>query len=367
MADADREWAARAEPNAPREPFRHRDVRVRSADPVRDKASILAVLRRNIARAGSARRYDWLYLDNPHGRARVWLAEDVHSGEVVGTSAGHPKRAWIDGSSADVLNLSDFAVDASYRALGPAMKLLRATLETARSGEFAFLYEHPNPRMMAVYHRMGGTVVSSWRRWVRLLELGGQLERRLGSGILPKLAGRAGDLALRARDRLTRPRSSVEVTLGVPEADGLERLDERLARTTRYRMRRTPDHLSWRYLAHVTDRHEIMWACARGVLIGYLVFKTLPDDVIAVVDLMGEGADALMASLVDLGRARGAPSLWTTVMRDSPVESVLVENRFIPRGEGPGVVVFAPAQPNEAQTALQDPRNWWMLEGDEDV
>lgn len=345
-----------------------RDVRVRVADPEADRERILAVLARNMSDAGTPDRYRWLYLSNPHGRARVWLAEDTRTGESVGTSAGHPKRAWMDGTVVDVLDLSDFAFDAPYRTLGPALRLLRATLEPMNTGEFAFSYDHPSPAMLALYRRMGGRDVSTRRRWVRLLRPSVPLMKRFGNGRAAKLAGTVGDAAVRVRDRLThRPKNIDVAPLAWGEATELDDLDARLGLETRFRVLRSSAHVHWRYLGNVTARHDVLCARERGKIVGYLVFRPRRAGVYSIVDLVGRGADALIAALVELGHARGASALWCTVLRGSPAERPIAQNGFVTREEAPGVVVYAPRAPAATQAALQEAHNWWMLEGDEDV
>lgn len=350
---------------------KHRDVRVREADPERDRNRILAVLSRSLPAAATADRYAWLYLSNPHGRARVWLAEDAETGEPVGTSAGHPKRVWADGAQLDVLDLSDFAFDAAYRTLGPALKLLRATLAPIERADFAFSYDHPSRAMFAIYQRMGGRDVSARRRWVRLLKVSPQVARRLGGGLGSRLLGQAGDLALRAKDTLLPRRGDIAVEpLGGDCGPEFDRLDAALCRATRLRLVRSAAHLRWRYLRNVTARHEILCARRRGELVGYLVLRPREPDVLAIVDVIASdpGAPgALLEAAAALGHRRGASALWATVLRDSPVEALFPAAGFVARDEGPGVVMYAPKAPPALKAALEDPKQWWMLEGDEDV
>ena len=55
------------------------------------------------------------------------------------------------------------------------------------------------------------------------------------------------------------------------------------------------------------------------------------------------------------------------ILRDSPVEALFTDAGFIAREEGPGVVVYGPRAAPALAAALQDPKQWWMLKGDEDV
>ncbi|HUF91898.1 MAG TPA: GNAT family N-acetyltransferase [Candidatus Limnocylindria bacterium] len=346
-------------------------VRVRRADPLRDRQDIVAVLRRNMLGIVNVEaRHEWLYLRNPWGRAWVWLAEDTETGTVVGTSAAHPKRVRVDGRTLEVLDLSDFAVDATHRTLGPALALLRATLEPMR-GRFAFSYDHPSPAMLAVYTRLGGRAVSQHTRWVRLLRISPQIDRRIGP-LAGSLVGKLADLALAARDTFRRSQSRVAVKplAGEPGRE-FDRLDEETADQTRVRGVRSAAHLAWRYLGHTAARHEILCARDGGALVGYLVFRPSAPQVLSIVDVVARAEPdvgaALIAGLVALGRARGIDALWATVLDGGPVEGLFPRCGFVPRERSPGVVVYAPEAPPGVAETISEAANWWMLEGDADV
>lgn len=346
-------------------------VRVRRADPVRDRDSIIAVLQRNMrALVNVSARHDWLYLGNPCGHAWVWLAEDAATGTVVGTSAGYPKRVRVDGKTLEVLDLSDFAVDAGYRTLGPALTLLRATLEPMQ-GRFAFSYDHPSLAMLAVYKRMGGRAVSRLRRWVRLLKVSPQIEKRM-RGVAGGIVGWLGDHALGARDTLMRRRwpFTIERLDGMPGVE-FDRLDEDTAHQARVRGVRSAAHLTWRYLGHTDARHEILCARDGGSLLGYLVFRPCEPHVLAVVDVVTRGepeiAAALIGEVVALGRARGVSALWATVLEGGPAQDLFPRHGFVARESAPGVVVYGPQAPSGVMEAISAAPHWWMLEGDADV
>jgi hypothetical protein len=350
------------------------EVRVRRADPVLDRDKIVSVLRRNMRTVRNVEaRHDWLYLHNPGGKAWVWLAEDSASGEAVGTSSGYPKRVRVDGKVLDVLDLSDFTVDPTHRTLGPALKLLRATLEPMK-GQFAFSYDHPSANMLAVYKRMGGRDVSQRQRWVRLLKVSPQIEKRVkGMGsLLGGVAGKLGDLALGAKDSLSRPRSRFKIALldGAPGPE-FDRLDEETAHQARARVVRSAAHVAWRFLQHTDVKHEILCARDGQRLVGYLVFRPREEQVLAIVDVVTrdepEICEALIGGLISLGRQREASALWATVLDGGPAQDLFPRNGFTARSTGPGLVVYAPEAPAGARETISQARSWWMLEGDEDV
>ena len=348
-------------------------VRVRAADLQADRETILAVLSRSLPNAADTDRYRWLYLDNPCGPARVWLAEDATTGAAIGTSAGYPKRVYVDGAVETVLNLSDFAFDRGHRSLGPALKLLRATLEAMDDPGLSFSYDRPSEAMLAIYKRMGAGAVSPLRRWVRLIEIKPTLTRRFGDGWAVSLIGRVGDAVLHARDRVFGDAPAgvhVSAQVGDPGPE-FDALDAELARTYPLRLQRSASYLRWRYLRSVTVPHEILCARDRGTLLGYLVFRPRENGVVALVDLLTLGdprvPSALVRTLFATARARGASAVWATVLRGSPIEAVLERTGFLARGEDPGVVVYAPRATAERRALLDDPRHWWVLSGDQDV
>jgi hypothetical protein len=348
------------------------EVHIQKVDPEADRDRILAVLARNLPAAATAERHDWLYLRNPCGRSRVWLALDARTGEPVGTSAAHIKKVRVAGRIEPALNLGDFAIDRPYRSLGPALALLRATLEPVQRGEFAFSYDHPSEVMLALYLRMGGRDVSPNERQVRLLRLTPLLRRRFGEGLAPRLAGGGGDLALRLRDRLRRRKGAiaVEALEGAPGAE-FDRLDEELSDGSSVRLCRSSAYLTWRYLQSWPAKHEVLCARAAGRLVGYLVFREEIDEAIEMVDLTttpdADVRRALVDALVEVARARGAASLWATALSGSLTAGVLPELGFVRREASTGAVVYGPTAAPETAVALSDPNNWWTLKGDEDA
>jgi len=343
-------------------------VRIRAANPEDERDRVLPVLGRNLTEAGTAERYRWLYLDNPHGIARLWVAETT-SGEIVGTSAGHPKRAWIDGQLHDVLDMSDFAFEASHRSAGPALQLLRATLADVTASDFTLCYDHPSPAMLALLRRVGSRDVSGRRRWVRLLEVSDAAARRFG--VAARFPAGIVDIALRARDALA-CRHHVGVSLLDGDCgDEFDRLDAYTSMHTRFRIQRSSAALRWRFQRHPLARHEILCVRDRGELCGYLVFRSRPTRDLAIVDLLTRDdavwAKPLIDAVVLIGHARRQATVSATVLAGSPVEGVLARNRFVARQHNAGLVITAPRIWPELAAELQRPDRWWMLEGDEDV
>ena len=101
---------------------------------------IIDCLRRFLSSEADAARYDWLYLQSPHGPASAWIAVDEGSGETIGVASAFPRRAVLDGAEVLGWVLGDFCIHPEYRTLGPALQLNRACLGAVDRGAAAYCY-----------------------------------------------------------------------------------------------------------------------------------------------------------------------------------------------------------------------------------
>jgi len=345
-------------------------LRAREADPETDKDRIVAVLERNLPRAVHEGRHEWLYLRNPAGRAMVWLLEDGE-GTAVGTSAGHPRRMRVAGEEVVALNLSDFAIDQSLRTLGPALKLLRATLVPMDEGRFAFSYDHPSEAMAALYRRMGGHNPGRMQRWVRPLEVTPVLRRRWGDRWIARVIGSAGDAALRTRDALARPPKGIvcEPLEGAFDEE-FDRLEASLADACPVRGVRDAAYLEWRHRLHPIWRNETLCARRHGELLGYVIFRRIEEGAIEIVELEALPEPRLRAALlhhvVASARERKVGVVSVQALAGSPAAELFGGLGFVEREQGTPTIPYT-RKDSPLGPTLADAANWWMIEGDRDV
>ena len=207
------------------------------------------IFERNRDSAVPAHRFDWLYLDNPFGKARVWLIQDTQTGRFFGASAVLPRKMWINGQIAKCYVMADFSIDQEYRALGPAIKLNKAALAAIQEGPVRFGYDFPSLSMAKVHEWSKGKPLGSLVRYVRPLKSRSVLEKKLGSGIHVQALSAGADRLL----KLFKPRIGSGYDVDHHPLSGFsfdptfEDLDNRLGPTFAICGRRSPDYLQWRY------------------------------------------------------------------------------------------------------------------------
>src|SRR6266403_2361769 len=149
---------------------------IRSANLDVDRQLLADLLCNNLSPNAVGQRFDWLYLRNPHGSARAWIAIDENTGKGVGAAAAFPRRLSIAGSSRAGYVLGDFCIDRQYRSLGLALQLQRTCLEQVGSEGPASSYDFPSDRMMAIYRRMQIGPIGHVVRWSKPL----RVDRNMG-------------------------------------------------------------------------------------------------------------------------------------------------------------------------------------------
>src|SRR5215470_7904588 len=127
-------------------------MEIRAADLEKDRTALIQVLREHLTAGSNDRRFDWLYLRNPDGEARAWIAED--RGDVVGAAAVFPRRVYYEGRVQLGSVLGDFCLAPRLRVMGPAIQLFRACLKAIQPAWVAVAFDFPSASLNAVYGRL---------------------------------------------------------------------------------------------------------------------------------------------------------------------------------------------------------------------
>ena len=336
-------------------------VSIVEANVDRDLEKMRATLNANRTRQATLERFQWLYLTNPDGRARAWLAVDDATGETAGFTAVFPRRIRPAGASPVVAwNCGDFSIHQKYRAGGVAVKLRRAAREGVDRGDSPFLYAHPNDRMLPVHMRVGHKALAHMVRYGKVLRAntGMKTVDGLSSAVLrfaglDVFAGRGAD---------------VELATSWPSPSEMDALDERIRGRMGTALVRDAAYLAWRFQRNPFERAELLLTRREGRLTGYLAFL-VNDGHCSVKDWLGENRDdrdALFAFLLAELRRRAVARVSVIALETHPDLPRLRQFGFSKRPDTSTAVVYA-AEGYSAKAAVLDPAAWYMTVGDRDV
>jgi hypothetical protein len=343
-------------------------VAIRPADLKSDERLIIDTLLRFLTPLSDSRRFSWLYENNPHGRARAWIAHDADDDTIIGISAAFPRRIYVDGKDRLSWVLGDFCINNAYRTLGPALSLQRASLADADSAEVAFCYDFPSKAMTAVYKRLQ---VTSFGRMIRLakpLRSDRKMKELTKSPTFSRALSFGGNLLLRLSQQ--RNRADCDLQLSLHDRDCGDEFSD-LARSigSRYGVciQRSAEYLNWRYVNSPLYRYELITVRRAGALLGYAVFLQEGEDAM-LVDLFGAAEDAVLSALVVHGVAlmmtRGVQTLSAGVVESHPWRGLLEHHGFRAREVSP-MMIYA-SSGSEFCAGIKKQQTWLLMQGDRD-
>ena len=110
-----------------------------------DRPAVIALLERVFAGWGgedSVAYWEWKFDRNPHGQARIWLAEE--DGVIAGCYIYNPVRATTGGSTIDAAQSVDAAVDVAFQGRGIFTSLAQLARDEAGAAGLQLVYAFPS-------------------------------------------------------------------------------------------------------------------------------------------------------------------------------------------------------------------------------
>lgn len=342
-------------------------VSVRLADLPSEKKDLLDVLKRNLGELDHARRFEWLYRENPAGRARTWFVCEQDTQRVIGIASLFLRVMWVNGKEMLCGQVGDFAIDAGHRSLGPAMLLQRATFEPVNQGQVAFCYDcPPHAAGMSTFRRLGMEPSCRTQRFARPLRAERLVEKRFGDNLFSKSTAAVGNVILRTMQGGKGPAKNVEITVHSGcFGEEFEELEEQAKSQDAVCSRRSPADLNWRYRDDPLNAYQVLTTRVRGQLTGYAVFSIAGRDAY-IIDLFGVDIEStgleLIEAIAHRCRREGLQTLQALVSEGSELSAVLAKANFRYRSSGPLVVAYA--QERSLHTVLSNPANWRLQQAE---
>lgn len=340
---------------------------VRPASLEADRDQIIEATRQFLSPDCDERRFDWLYRENPHGRARVWIAEDLPGSTTVGIAAAFPRRLYINGAPRLGAILGDFCINPQYRALGPALQLQRACMTVVDCDSIELCYDFPSLSMAAIYERLRIKLLARVIRYARLLRVDRKISEAVKIRILARgLSGIAnGMLAV-----LSGKPSEISGFTMCLESESFGEEYSILARRIEGQLgicvERSAEYLNWRYFSSPLCRFEVLTARRNNSLYAYIIFTRTGSNA-TIVDVFGEQDSQVIASLIAhvvfLLRERGVVTVSAPMIERHPFSLIFADQGFRPRESSP-VMVYGRAGAPGTQRMMQE--NWFLMQGDRD-
>jgi hypothetical protein len=338
-------------------------------DTLDEKQKIVDFLHENLTKRSDVRRFEWLYVNNPWGKARVWFAFGENGIDLLGVAAAFPRMVKIAGKDSLGWNLGDFVIRRDYRSLGPAVLLQKACLKPVLDGEIPFCYDHPSTSMVAIYKRLGLLKSSRVIRFVKPITVDRYIRKYLPQGVASRGISTVGNRVLGLQDRRKRTTAKLDIKLHEGRFDDeFTSLSDRCTNSYTVCGKRTADYLNWRYLDNPLQDFEIVTAREHGDLVGYGVLTKNSEDVFLFdifADQSGPAASLILLFVTDILRQRRASSLSIPVIESSPLTETLKASGFFPRESADVVFCTRPSGPLDS--VVNRGKNWFLTCGDRDI
>lgn len=120
-----------------------------------DKENFLAFLSNWITHIPVGQRYEWIYQNNPHGKAVTLLAIDHQSDEIIGCTSLFPRKVWVNGRELTGCIGGDTFVDPRFRRQGIAKQLHFASIKEMAEKGIQFHYGFPTPNNFKAFLKVG--------------------------------------------------------------------------------------------------------------------------------------------------------------------------------------------------------------------
>jgi len=348
------------------------DFTVRPADP-QDFDILTKVFNDVFNKEAKRSTLDWKYLENPHGKSIVWVAEDNEK-KIVGSLAFVPRKIMINSKERITLLASDGMVFPEWQYKGIFVRLLNIMFDKS--------WEMGAPLAIAFSGRRSvkGLIRTDWDEVSPVQELVLPLRGSyLFKGIIRRLPftaclmGCAGDFLLkkgRLKKLLGRSLTS--------DVKPIDRFDNPLADTGMEILSKQPVFLvkdsawlNWRFIDNPTKRHRIFGAYRGSKPAGYLVMES-KDGVSYIVDMLGANRDVqqdLLSFAIQEALREKSVMIQSMALEGDGIDRLLLDVGFkcLPKyGLLPFMIKVGPGDETIKQVVV-DSTAWYLSHGDKDA
>ncbi len=349
-------------------------IKIIEADVDNDIAILESLLNRNRCVQVDRRRFEWLYLENPRGKARAWYVIDEKTEEPIAFTCVLPRMVRVDGEDILCWNCGDFSVDMKYRTLGVAIKLRREAKNAVDKGVIAALYAHPNKKMQVIHQRVGHTCIGKMKRYAKIIKADKYVKRYIKYKIPAKGLSSLINTGLMLKDHLLVQKNenySTEWITGKRFSSEYNELFNELSKYYKILGERTSSYLNWRYEDNPLYSSSRITIRRNGVLQGYIIFTKGEDLSVNIKDMFcipdGKIIKTMLHELFSGLRKDKMQSVSFVVKENNPLITILQETGFRLRPDDSLIYAHAGEEKQTLKAMWLDGDNWFMTVGDRDV
>jgi hypothetical protein len=350
-------------------------ISIIKADLIKDKQTIINIFNQNRDHTIDSNRFDWLYSNNPAGKAVVWLAVDDENDRYIGAAAALPRDMRIKGEIIKCHVLSDFSIDQKYRSLGPAIKLNRSSITPALEKQIPFSYDFPSKTMAAAHRWLKFEPIGKIIRFVRPLQAKSQLKKiplirtNLFSTVINNIIKNLQKIIY--SDKLDKAYSFEELKITESTFDSeFTRLDSSIGPKFTVCGVRNKEYLNWRYGQNPIHTFYLIKLLRKNTLCGYAIFYFSSDKRVTVFDLYSDDTGRvgrnLIAGLLLIAKRQNIETIEISLLSSNPWISILKKYGFISRPSLLEVFTFL-SDESPLNGIVDFSENWYMTNGDRDT
>lgn len=344
--------------------------RFKTASVIGDSATAIALWRAGglgsaTGVASDIARYNWFYLNNPQGLAKLGFATYDPDETTIGCIGIGARKFYLDGTEVSAGVLVDFVVSPKHRSVFPALLLQRDGRASALAS-MAAVYGLPGPKAVAVCKRLETHVSFELPRYVRVVRSAQYLERLAPRWLVAPFAALIDML-----DRSAIGLQLLSVSLRgkwVESFDSrFDRLWDRIDKSAICLGDRKSEFLHWRYKQQPDRAYHVFVISHRDSeeIAMYFVCEAGNGGLKIKDFLTDESASAIKAGLLLLcqqARQMGMSFVEIQIAGSDAIKGALKGARFTPRSSCPFFAVVNEPFRSDVQAA-----RWYITSADEDV
>ncbi|MFK8077030.1 MAG: hypothetical protein AB8B84_10625 [Granulosicoccus sp.] len=235
------------------------------------------------------RRTQWMYENNPAGRAVICTIRHNESEKEIGMLALSKRQIKTRSGIHSSGIFCDLVTDRSHRTLGPAIKLMQEALNNAKSHSLRRIYGWPNEKSVVLFKRLPSAKlgrVDIYRRYFNWSSIFSDHLPRLPAQVLGAVFKFADNTLQWVLEQVNRQLYQVrEISEFDQHFDALwstasERYEEIGVRNAEF--------LNWRFCQNTEDDHRILAIYSRKTkkLTGYIVYRELNETSVEISDFL---------------------------------------------------------------------------------